>query len=160
FEKTIFIDTDTYFCDNCDELFNILEYFDFLICHDYMEVTYALVNNTPLEGYRSYNSGVIAFKKSFVSQSFIEDWKKRFTSNSYIGDQPAFMESMLYSNAKIYSLQTNYNFRFNQFLTVPNGKVKILHGRHKNMAEIGKIINSRMDHRVWDPIAWTCRGWF
>jgi len=34
YEKTFYIDTDIYFCDLCDELFDLLDYYDLLVAHD------------------------------------------------------------------------------------------------------------------------------
>jgi hypothetical protein len=161
YEKTIFIDTDTFFCDHTNELFDVLDYFDLMICHDYQEHTFALVNGTEMKGYHTYNTGVIAFKKSKIVGDFLESWLTIFNEkiDSYWSDQPAFMEALLYANIKTYSLQTIYNFRFNQYLPISNGKVKILHGRHPNMESIGTILNAHNHHRSWDPRDWKCRSW-
>ena len=37
YDQTIFIDTDTYFAEPVDELFDLLEFYDLAIAHDYME---------------------------------------------------------------------------------------------------------------------------
>ncbi len=162
FEKTFFLDTDTYMCENCQELFEVLDWFDLLICHDYHETRWPLLDNKELIGCNPYNSGVVVYKKNTVTESFIQDWYDRFISNYdiYQGDQPAFMEALLHHLIKVYSLQTIYNFRFNQFLTISYGKVKILHGRHLNLEQIASRLNESEKHRCWNPRKWRCQSWY
>jgi hypothetical protein len=161
FNRTIFLDTDTFLCDSCDELFDLLSYFDLLICHDYQEDTYALLDDRPIRGYNTYNSGVIAYSKNRSIMAFFKSWLEtyQFNRDKYWGDQPAFMKALLQADIKTYSLQTIYNFRINQFLTISHGNVKILHGRHSDLVGIERIINESTDHRSWDPRAWRCRSW-
>lgn len=161
FDKTLYIDTDTYFTDNCAELFTLLNYFDLMICHDYMETSFAIVDNQQIDGYHTYNTGVIPFNASKNINSFIENWFTIFERkiDEYWSDQPAFMEALLTSKIKSYSLQTNYNFRFKQFLTVSTGKVKILHGRHPDIELLANKLNHELNHRAWDPKMWTLRSW-
>lgn len=162
YKKTFFVDTDTYFLENCDELFEINKYFDLMICHDYQENSYALVNGNELRGYHTYNTGVIVFDKNSKVIEFLQNWANIFIGkmDQYWSDQPAFMEALLYSDIKTYSLQTLYNFRFNQFLPISHKKVKILHGRHSDLEGIGKLINNSTEHRSWDPRKWTVHSWF
>ena len=161
YQKTVFVDTDTFFAGSADELFKILDYFDLAIAHDYMEDSLAIVNEGPLDGFRTYNTGVLVFNKSESFQVFLDSWINCYLRqiDVYWSDQPALMEALLYTQLKTYSLQTNYNFRFNQFLTIPNGKVKILHGRHKSPLEIANILNVSEEHRSWDPKLWSLHGW-
>ena len=161
FSKTLFVDTDTFFCDACDELFDVLDYFDLMICHDYQEHTFAKPNGRELTGFNTYNTGVIAFRNTNQTESFLNQWIEIFKKkiDDYWSDQPAFMEALLFQELKTYSLQTIYNFRFNQFLPISQGKVKVLHGRHEDMRGIGKILNQSTNHRSWDPRDWRCRSW-
>ncbi|MFY0599370.1 MAG: hypothetical protein JXR03_06840 [Cyclobacteriaceae bacterium] len=161
FERTIFVDTDTYFCDNCEELFGILEFFDLLICHDFQETSFAQIDGVDLAGYHTYNTGVIAFNSSPQVIQLIKNWRDVFQRkmDSYWSDQPAFMDALLSNFVKVYVMQTHYNFRFRQFLTISDGNIKILHGRYPNMIELEKTLNKVEGYRAWDPKAWKLRNW-
>lgn len=161
YDYTLFVDTDTYHCDNSDELFELLDFFDLLISHDYNESSFATLNDYNLSGYRTYNTGVIGYRSNPAVKKFLEKWLSCFILKlkEYWSDQPAFMEALLSSDIKTYSLQTIYNFRFNQFKTISNGYVKVLHGRSDDFQSIASILNQSNEHRSWDPVAWKCRSW-
>ncbi len=154
FEKTFFLDTDTYFTDDVQELFRILDFFDMLICHASNDISKIKIEEKKLEGLSPYNTGVIVFKNSKKVESLFRHWKDLFTTNSakYSSDQPAFMEALLYHDIKIYVLSYVYNFRFTSFITVPPLKVKLLHGRSSNYNRLDQIINKHPhNHRTWSP---------
>lgn len=161
YQKTIFLDSDTFIIENCQELFEVLNWFDMMVCHDYHEIRWPMVQNKPLVGCNPYNSGVLAFQSNETVKKFLSEWYERFIQNYeiYQGDQPAFMEALLYVNLKTYSLQTIYNFRFNQFLTISSGLVKILHGRHPDLPLIAQRVNASTNHRCWNPKLWRCQSW-
>ncbi len=161
YDYTLFVDTDTYHCDNSDELFELLDFFDILISHGYNESSFATLDNYKLSGYRTYNTGVIGFRNNPAVKTFLKKWLSCFTIKikEYWSDQPAFMEALLLSDLKTYSLQTIYNFRFSQFKTISNGYVKIIHGRSNDFPAIASKLNQSSNHRCWDPVAWKCRSW-
>jgi hypothetical protein len=155
FVKTIFVDTDTYFCHAVDEIFGILDYFDMAlsICNsDYFTV----YNKTgeAISGMNPYNTGVMAYRKNEVTKAILLEWEAAYLRhfNLYVQDQAAFMEALLYSNVRTYTLPTIYNARTPypcQFIAKP---VKIIHGRHNNYEKIAKKLN-RNHHsaRIWYP---------
>jgi hypothetical protein len=114
YEQTIFIDTDTFFCDTCDELFRVIYFFIVLIYHDYQETSFAQIDGSDLKGLNTYNTGVIVYNSSDRVMSFLNDWATIFKDgmDDYWSDQPAFMKALLYHPINTYSLQTIYNFRF------------------------------------------------
>ena len=154
FEKTFFLDTDTYFTDDVQELFRILDFFDLLICHASNDISKIKIEGKKLEGLSPYNTGVIVYKNSEKVKSLFKHWKDLFTNNpaKYSSDQPAFMEALLYHDIKIYVLSYVYNFRLPSFITVPPLKVKLLHGRSSNYDRLNHIINKhKHNHRTWSP---------
>ena len=64
FEKTFFIDTDTYFTDNVQELFRVLDYFDLLMSHSPNDISRIRIEGEKLEGISPYNTGVIVYNNS------------------------------------------------------------------------------------------------
>lgn len=154
YEKTFFIDTDTYFSDDCLELFNLLEYYDLLIAHAPADTNQIVINNNQrFSGYYPYNTGVIVFNNNDAVKKLITNWltiyqeKFRF----YPHDQTPFMESLLYNKVKVYVLQPVYNFRIPFIVAIPSLKVKIFHGRVSDFESFQRKINSTIVHRVWKP---------
>ena len=154
FEKTFFLDTDTYFTDDVGELFRILDFFDLLISHASNDISKIKIDGKKLEGLSPYNTGVIVYNNSEKVKSFFENWKNLYSHNpeKYFSDQPAFMEALLYHDIKIYVLTYIYNFRLPSFITVPPLKVKIIHGRSSNYPKLDRILNKNQhNHRTWSP---------
>ncbi|WP_452226411.1 putative nucleotide-diphospho-sugar transferase [Lacinutrix cladophorae] len=153
FEKTFFIDSDTYFTDNTSELFKLLDYFDILMCPSPNDISKLRINNEVLLGISHYNTGVIVYKNNDKIRDLFLHWKDLYSNNpkKYAGDQPAFSEALLKHDVKIYVLTNAYNFRFPFFITIPPLKVKILHGRSSNYSKLNKKINKHIAHRTWSP---------
>jgi hypothetical protein len=154
YEKTFFIDTDTFFCDNCEELFPLLDYFHLLICHAPADKSRVVLSNGFLDGYFPYNTGVIVFNNQPAVKKFLTKWYNVYSAkfSMYPHDQTPFMEALLYANLKTYTLQSIYNFRIPFSVSIFGKKVKILHGRcDGQFQELAEIVNSTDLHRVWSP---------
>jgi hypothetical protein len=157
YNKTCFLDTDTYIIENCRNLFSILEFNDICISHAPVAVNAVMVNNKPLIGYTPYNSGVILFRKNKSVEKFFLKWYEIFKNklDKYQTDQHAFMEALIDNNCKVYVLQNIWNARF-IFFEKFSDKVRILHGRHKKLKDIAKQINITTENRIWHPIIESC----
>ncbi|NNC69144.1 MAG: hypothetical protein HKN83_14055, partial [Gammaproteobacteria bacterium] len=57
YNKTFFIDTDTYFADDCSELFDLLNHFDLLMAHAPADTAQVVIDEKKVAGYYSYNTG-------------------------------------------------------------------------------------------------------
>lgn len=155
YTHTLFVDTDTYFCDNCRELFDLLSYYDCCItpCPNDNSDVFDDIGQL-IKGYYPYNTGVIAYQNNARMQTFLKKWEKAYSQHfsSYIHDQPPFMEALLSCDVKIYVLSTIYNARTpypSMFIGKP---VKIIHGRHKNYERIQHLLNKHHPYsRVWFP---------
>ncbi|MEM9982468.1 MAG: putative nucleotide-diphospho-sugar transferase, partial [Bacteroidota bacterium] len=158
YQKTFFVDTDTFFCHDCQELFKLLDYYDLLIGHDPVDQKLIYNGDTLLEGYTPYNTGIIVFSNNTACTNLLEKWldvyKEKF--EEYPHDQAPFMEALLYSQIKIYALQSIYNFRFRFIVNALPQEVKILHGRHAPFEEIANVLNSKLKQRVWIPHRFKC----
>ena len=144
YEHTLFLDTDTYICDDFSELFDILENFDLATVHAPTKIP-GTVNGVP-ECYQQMNTGVILFKKSPEVKKLCEDWVKIYEPGKQ--DQPSFREALFKSNLRVATLTTEYNCRF-PFPIFVSGTVKILHGRHPDLAWVDRKINSEKGSRVY-----------
>lgn len=132
YERTVFIDTDTFFCDDCSELFDLLDIYDIMVCHDFYEGNLVQLNNKTFQAFPGLNTGVIAYRKNEIVDQLFYKWLDLYKTgvDRYSGDQPAFMDALLYVSTKLLVLHSIYNFRFRQNLGIPQNKiVKIIHGR-------------------------------
>lgn len=122
YERTLFLDTDTIFMRNVDDIFEMLSRFDFCVAHDlarkrkkysklipeYAEIPYA---------FSEVNTGVIGFRKSGEVAKCFELWrlyydkyyKRMFKKVPY--DQPSFRVALWRSEASVYILPPEYNVR-------------------------------------------------
>lgn len=155
YDYTFFIDTDTYFCESCSELFDLLEYFDLLITpcnNDYLTVYNK--DSKPIAGIYSYNTGVIIFKKNNKTLELLLKWFISYNNHfdKYIHDQGPFMEALLSVDIKILVLQTIYNARTPYPFSMIAKPVKIIHGRHNDYKIISDKLNKKSDEsRIWFP---------
>lgn len=152
YERTLYIDTDTWFIEGCTELFPLLEYHDMLIAHSPGDQRLVTNSDRVLWGYLGYNAGVIAYRKSDAIESLFKAWYLKCRENVYRGDQPPLMDALLEHRVKIYVLQPHYNLRLPFLVSVPGFKVKILHGRHRDFEKVAGIVNKDIEQqRVWNP---------
>lgn len=161
YKKTLFIDTDTHFLDDINDLSLLLDKFELGVAH-------APWRLPPWEGWESHNlkdvpisfpelnTGVIAYRLTSSVKTLFNTWKNNYTKQlkyklSPKNDQPAFRHSLYYSNVKFTILPPEYNFRtvFNAF---QGGgiKVKILHGRGCNLKKAIKLVNLDNNINIYD----------
>lgn len=142
YEETLFLDTDTTVVDSCYEIFEPLKHNDIAVAFHGYRTDYAfeeLPKSCP-----SYNTGVIAFKRSPEFHQFIDDWLKKHEEYSKIqsNDQPAFRYCVNQGNIKIHTLPIEYNF-FTFYPSVVGGfsNLKIVHGCGPYAEEIAKSLD-------------------
>ncbi|HHP7230775.1 MAG TPA: putative nucleotide-diphospho-sugar transferase [Xenococcaceae cyanobacterium] len=112
YDKTLFLDTDTYVCESCINLFKLLDFFDLAIAPDPTDVNRAMIPNSQkkLEASDLYNTGVIIFQKNQRTETLFKNWldiyQTKITQKTVNkeNDQTSFVESLLQSEAKIYVL--------------------------------------------------------
>jgi len=158
YEKTLFIDTDTYFYENCQPAFRLLDFYDICMAHAPGDMN-ELYCGEILRGYTPYNSGVIFFKKCLENEALFLNWFKlyeeKIAHEVAEHDQPAFMEALLKSKSRVYVLQNIWNARTIFYINL-FGRVKIVHGRHKDYEALRSRINETEAQRCWDPVRQRC----
>tara|TARA_B100001758_G_C18371366_1_gene591575 strand:+ start:354 stop:1106 length:753 start_codon:yes stop_codon:yes gene_type:complete len=124
YEETIFLDTDTIIDYNIEDMYDLLDNFDFAITHDlarkrkrysavmpeYAEIPYS---------FSEVNTGVFVFKNNEKVQSLFSDWKKYFYKyySHCPWDQPSFRISLwkaCQEGLKMYIFPVEYNIRSKQ----------------------------------------------
>ena len=118
YEQTVFLDTDTIVNHDLQEMFDLLNKYEFAICHDmarkrenvsalipeYSEIPYS---------FSEVNPGVMVFSKTKSVVSFFENWKKLFYKhfNSWPYEQPTFRVALWQSDMQFYIMPIEYNVR-------------------------------------------------
>lgn len=164
YEKTVFVDSDTYFCDECPELFDLLDFYDVMACHDFYEASIIQFEGRHIKAFPPMNAGVIIYRKNDKVIELFKKWIELYGNNldKYWSDQPAFLDALLCSDVKLLVLQSIYNFRFKQNVGIANGKkVKIIHGRlsEAEYELLEKRLNSSLEQRAWVGSEWRCFSW-
>ncbi|MDV3347123.1 hypothetical protein SPB21_11570 [Leptothoe sp. ISB3NOV94-8A] len=172
YTETLFIDSDTYICENISHIFDLLDFFDVAIAQDPTDVNRAKSPQSlqRLKASDLYNTGVILYTKNERNDHLFDHWLKTYQTKlkqSTLGkenDQTSFMEAWLKSTSKIYVLSHAWNARTPFFFTL-NQSVKIIHGRHPNYEAIKVKLNKPHPsrHRCWLPVHQKCvmkkSGW-
>ncbi len=136
YEKTLFIDADTYVVAPIPELFNLLDRFDCAATHEeYLSTDW--FGDYPREdipeSFPEFNTGILLFRRSEKTDRLLENWKMLYEQYSrekpgvLLNDQPFFRVASYHGDVRIATLTREYNckFRGQGYL---NGKAKILHG--------------------------------
>ena len=131
FDRTLYLDADTYMACPVPELFEMLDNFD-------LAMAIASLGRLPngWEGVPSsfpvYNSGVIAYRRSETIADLWDSWLEDHGDREP-RDQPSLRRVLYKSDARITALGNAYNFLID-FPQAVRHEVKILHGRHGDLA--------------------------
>ena len=153
YEKTLFLDTDTWLCERVDELFTVLDRYDIAAAHPPFRVQYEIADIP--ECFPEPNTGVILFRKNAAAFEVLKRWpdeyKKQLASDRKPHhDQHSFRAALYYSSARFLVLPHEYNFRsIGPNFAGKGCKVKIIHGRHASFAKVAARLNSNTDYRVF-----------
>ena len=145
YDNILFLDNDTYVCDNVDEIFRYLNLYD--ICMARRE--WHIYDNGIFSG---LNCGVIAFRNNANIKRLFIRWEKKYheqiTNNKKYTDQPVFNEVIkdMQSTVNLYILPNTYNLRTP--MGYVKGKVKILHGKG-DLPKISGEINQDYERRIY-----------
>jgi hypothetical protein len=159
YDRVFFVDTDTYFCGDCSELFALLDYYDLCIADAPNDTSEISLGNGPLKGYYPYNTGVIVFRKSDVNRELFRKWFDVYQAkvSRYQHDQGPLMEALLESRSRVYVLRNVYNARPGFHVSFMAGEVKLIHGRPDDLERVRAVLNATPVNRSWDPVAQACR---
>jgi len=171
YELTLFLDTDTYVCDDISEMFILLERFDMAAAHApfrFSSIDAGFPKDYLLDGipdsFPEMNTGVVLFKKSPRVARFFATWvalqQDALKCESNPPDQVSFRQALFESELRLATLTPEYNCRFIA-PTFVCGTVKILHGQHSELPFIARQINAERVARLflqWD-IYRQCELW-
>lgn len=150
FEKTIFLDCDTYVCAPLYDVYDILDRFDFAAAHPVLRTT--MYQDLP-DAFPEVNSGVMAFRATAKFGNMVARWLelygKHFGETGRLDDQPPLRVALYESDLRIAILPPEYNVRLIYPGSVGRGRIKILHGRQKNLQHLASLLNGSPSPRVF-----------
>jgi hypothetical protein len=155
YERTLFLDSDTYVIDNCRGLFGLLDHFELCLPKVPGASNPFMKDGNEVVGYNSYSSGLILFKKGRENEALFADWRNAFENGDFWGDQRALTHVLLGNEVAPYVLPNNWHAVFGSFENY-SGRVHLLHGRHHDLPYIAERINVTTAGRVWVPPIESC----
>ena len=114
FQKTLFLDCDTFVVGSLDRIPVFLTYFDLVFRFVNQPCRVNPTQRVLDEGLQfhqisHFNSGVIGFRKNPITEAFFRTWGERFIRMGIARDQPSLMEACFLSQARIYPLREEWN---------------------------------------------------
>ena len=159
FDRTLFLDTDTYVARDLREVFTVLDRFDLAV--NQISSGYHYEMPEVPHCFPELNSGVIAFRDTPEVQALFAEWSRLFdayeASHGWTWDQHSFRRALYESSVRFAPLPIEYNF----MPYVPAyfmAEVKVLHGRtHDRLVKLSEDVNRDLGHRVFYPRIGTIR---
>lgn len=152
FDKTIYLDTDTYVCQDISHLTNLLDDFNLGITmatsrHKIPE------RNDPICG---FSGGILVFDSSRITTEFHKLWHDLYweyrENKDVYRNQPSLSSAVVESGIRFYTLSEEYNTFINLGSDVGRlyREVQILHGRPQTLApKMARELNKRTGLRVF-----------
>ena len=156
FDRTLYVDTDIYFCRPITELFDALDRYDLLFAYD-AQSSY----RDPEAGdavLSAPDTGLLAFRRSGAIDSLFRRWhtfgRLDHEANTTAREGAQLRRALLNSDATVCVLPPEYNCQFTFPVSV-SGTLKVLHGRGRDLAAIERALNRTTNTRLLHPTRWT-----
>jgi len=157
YDQTLFLDTDTYVCEDISEIFGLLTYYDICIAPE-VGRPYWKSLPTGLGELRECNTGVILFKKNTETDNLFLCWRQTYKEREAFDyhDQTSMAIAIAQTNVRFGLLPNEYNLRANHCQVLAR-QVKIIHARCRNYELVANRLNMPMDvGRNWLPSTYRC----
>ncbi len=167
YRDTLFLDSDTWMCQPCDDIFWPLDKgYDLAVAHEVYRNEYAF-EQFP-DSFPALNTGVLVWRKSDRTHAFFEGWERSYMDvfrHKRPADQPAFRHTLFHSDLRHYLLPPEFNFRTNYPVVLGGfARAKIIHDRSPYLKELVDLLGSDTGHppvyfgpvnlRFWRVWAW------
>ena len=131
YDKTIYMDSDTFVIDNISDLYDCLNHGPLAVALDPHEGSlysgeYEIDQEIP-KSFPEYQTGVIVYRQTPPVNEFINDWISRHRSPNS-PDQLSFRNTLYTHNINISIFPSRYN---KLMVDVANGPIKILHDNNR-----------------------------
>ncbi len=151
YQKTLYLDTDTYMAESVETLYIMLDRYDVLAVQDPWR------NDYPFEEvpdcFPTVNGGVLAVRKCPVVEDFLKSWFKNhfeIFEKKQRNDQPALRYSLFHSKVNLFILPPEFNMRtYHPCLIGGHARVKIIHERNRYAPQIARIVNKGYRPRIY-----------
>ena len=113
FEKTLFLDADTFVVNPISDVFSLLDRFDIALVHDPEPNSphgRRLWRQDVPASFPQYNSGVVGLRRTDAVQSLLNAWLTGLLEGDGGRDQPALRELLWLSDLRIATLPPEFNF--------------------------------------------------
>ena len=160
FERTLFLDSDTYVCRPFPELFAIAERFELAFCHDTWRQGFPM----PVpSAFVHANSGVLLYRLTPAVRQLFADWQAlywrmfdqgpRQVGEDWLGDQAPLQQVLWDSQVRFYVLPGEYNYRtWCANFVGALGEVAIIHGRDADLPQLARrLLPAERRPRVFLP---------
>lgn len=158
YDRTLFLDTDTYVTGSLDPVFELLESHDLAAVQDPTRTGtagHSHDHDVP-ETFPQYNTGVLAYRECDAVRDLFARWNDLYRSVEGVKNdlnQPTFRMALYESNVRLATMPPEYNFRIGVYansVLYACGPVRILHGRsmHWDRPDAAARINATDERRV------------
>ncbi|HEX5224972.1 MAG TPA: hypothetical protein VFW29_07565 [Solirubrobacteraceae bacterium] len=162
FERTIYLDSDTYLIDDITDVFAVLDRYEMALSH----ANYRGLQDPEVpRAFSEFNCGVVAWRAGERTSTFLQSWEETYRtwlghdvlpgqmgaanpSRSPIGDQPAFRRCAWEHAMKICVLPPEYNLRLGYRTTVVD-RVHLIHGRFGDYERLAERMNRKIVPRTF-----------
>jgi lipopolysaccharide biosynthesis glycosyltransferase len=138
FDKTVFLDSDTFVCAPIDQLFGALDIFDLAMTVDNFVHSYSFFkkyrpdfNLRYQDVIPEYNTGVIAIRKNIATTKLLTDWMEIHEVMNIKADMGSFREAYLNNalHVRITPIPFEYNYHGTHSFGFLYNEVKVIHER-------------------------------
>ena len=163
FERTLYLDTDTFVVDEIVGVFQLLDHYDLAVVQ---APAYRGLDDPEVPAaFPEYNCGVVAWRASESVAAFLRSWEETYRAwlvedvlrgldggehptRTEIGDQPAFRRCAWQHGMRVATLPPEYNLRLG-FRTTVVDRVRLLHGHTGRYESLAKQYNSKIVPRTY-----------
>ncbi len=163
FERTIYLDTDTFVVEPILDVFELLDHYDLAVAQ--APGYRGLEDPEVPAAFPEFNCGFVAWRSSERVSEFLASWEATYRawlerdvlkgpyggehpSRSPIGDQPAFRRCAWQHGMRIATLAPEYNLRLGIQTTVVD-RVRVIHGHSDKYETLAERFNHRIGSRTF-----------
>lgn len=164
FQRTIFLDSDTYVIRRITNVFDLLD--DYELAAALAPGYRGLRDPEVPTAFSEFNTGLVAWHAGRRTAAFLECWQQTYVAWQReppfplageprgIADQPAFRRCAWKHRMRIMVLPPEYNYRTSAPGTVV-GKVRVIHGRHDDYERMARKLNEHRGPRSFPRLGRT-----
>lgn len=159
YERFVYLDSDVYVTEPLDEIFQLLDAFDFA-GHQLFEGHDSPIQGVP-DAFPEFQGGVLAFRRSPGIDQLFRRWleiydyyrapDRRDRDAAYsLGDQKSLRQALYESRLRLAVLGPEYNFG-PAHVNFACATVRIFHGRGDAFSRFAPRMNRQLGNRIYHP---------